>query len=72
MVVKAQSQGVDLKGATLFINLLPCPHCARALALTGLAEIVYSQDHSAGYAITLFEQMDKKVRRLLPEQQPEL
>lgn len=64
-LVKAQKHGVDLKGTSLFINLLPCPHCARALALTDIAEIVYSQDHSEGYAVQLLEAVGKRVRRVI-------
>lgn len=65
-VIRAGQQGLALKGATLFINVLPCPSCARALALTDLAEIVYSQDHTSGYAVQLFVQAAKQVRRILP------
>jgi hypothetical protein len=35
---------------------------------TDIAEFVYSEDHSAGYAIALLEKAGKKVRRvILPE-----
>jgi deoxycytidylate deaminase len=71
-IVKAQKEKLDLKGATLFINLLPCPHCARALSLTDIAEFVYAQDHSAGYAVELFETLGKKVYRHVPPAKPAL
>jgi deoxycytidylate deaminase len=54
---------LNLAGTTLFINLLPCPTCARMLAATDIAEIVYQQDHSDGYAIGMLEQSGKLVRR---------
>lgn len=65
MLAQAQQQKVDLNGSTMFINLLPCPTCARTLSLTGIAEYVYRQDHSDGYAVKLFEQTGKKVRRIV-------
>jgi deoxycytidylate deaminase len=65
MIINAQKSHLSLKGASLFINLLPCPHCARALCETDLAELVYSLDHSDGYAVALLEKSGKKVRRLI-------
>jgi len=67
-VVKAVGQGVSLKGTSIFINLLPCPTCARMLAETDIAEVVYQSDHSDGYAVTLLEAAGKKVRRIAPQQ----
>jgi deoxycytidylate deaminase len=70
MLVKAQREHIDLAGVTLFINLLPCPHCSRTLSQTDLAEVVYTQDHSAGYAVKLLEKSGKKVRRLITAEKP--
>jgi len=64
LLTQALSQKMSLRGTTLFINLLPCPSCARMLTATEIEEIVYRQDHSEGYAIKLLETAGKKVRRL--------
>nr|AIA10734.1 cytidine and deoxycytidylate deaminase zinc-binding region [uncultured bacterium] len=64
-LIQAQRHTTDLKESTLFINLLPCPTCARMLTETDIAEIIYSQDHSSGYAVKLLESAGKKVRRLV-------
>jgi deoxycytidylate deaminase len=66
IIIKAAAGNIDLKGTTLFINLLPCPTCARMLADTPIEEIVYTEDHSAGYAIQMLEKTGKKVRRVVP------
>jgi deoxycytidylate deaminase len=63
-IVKAQKEGWDLRSTTLFINLLPCPTCARMFVETDIAEFVYRTDHSEGYAIKMLESAGKKVRRL--------
>ncbi len=55
--------GKNLDDKTLFIELLPCPNCARMLCETGISEIVYSLDHSDGYAVKLLEKAGKTVRR---------
>lgn len=55
----------DILGTTLFINLLPCPSCARMLSQTGITEFVYREDHSNGYAVKMLELAGKKVTRIV-------
>lgn len=64
-IIEAQRQQFDLHATTLFINLLPCPTCARALSQTDIAEFVYRADHSEGYAIKMLELAGKTVRRVV-------
>jgi len=66
LMLLAQQKKLDTKDSTLFINLLPCPTCARMFTQTDIAEFVYSQDHTSGYAVQLLEKAGKKVRRLVP------
>lgn len=65
LIVKAQKEKIDLKGTTLFINLMPCPTCARSLCTTDIEEYVYANDHSNGYAVGLFQKCGKKVKRTI-------
>lgn len=67
LILQAATRGIDLRGTTLFINLLPCPSCARMFTQTDIAEFVYTEDHSAGYAVRILEKAGKKVTRLVPE-----
>lgn len=67
LVIEAAKAGINLKGTTVFINLLPCPPCARMLSQTDIAEIVYLHDHSEGYAFSLLQKAGKTVRRLAAE-----
>lgn len=62
-VIKAMEQGIDLKGCTLFVNLLPCPVCSRVLLKSEIAEIIYEHDHSDGYAVKLLTNAGVRVRR---------
>ncbi|HWZ65652.1 MAG TPA: deaminase [Patescibacteria group bacterium] len=64
-IVKVQKAKLDLAGTTLFINLLPCPSCARMLTETDICEIVYREDHSDGYGVRMLEAAGKKVKRLV-------
>lgn len=65
ILVEAQKQSISLKGTTLFVNLMPCPNCARTLAETDIAEIVYRNDHSDGYAVDLLSKVGKEIRRIV-------
>ncbi|HUC90156.1 MAG TPA: deaminase [Patescibacteria group bacterium] len=65
LLIAAQKQGLPLKNTTLFIDLLPCPTCARMLSQTDISEFVYTIDHSEGYALKLLEKSGKTVRRLV-------
>lgn len=64
LLTKALADEIDLTGTTLFVNLLPCPNCARTLSQTNIAEVVYRHDHSDGYAVTLLESCGINVRRI--------
>jgi deoxycytidylate deaminase len=65
LIIKAQQSGLDLRNTTLFINLLPCPHCARMLAETDIAEFIYEHDHSDGYGYKMLEAAGKKITRIV-------
>lgn len=64
LLTKTMAGGIDLTGTTLFVNLLPCPNCARTLSQTAIAEVVYRNDHSDGYAVRLLEACGKSVKRV--------
>lgn len=63
LLVKAMKNGETFEGKTLFINMMPCPSCARTLVKTGIKEVVYNEVHSDGYAVKLFEQAGIKTRK---------
>lgn len=64
LLAAAVNGDYDISGATLFINLLPCPNCARTLSQTSIQGIVYRNDHSDGYAADLLKMCGKKVKRV--------
>jgi deoxycytidylate deaminase len=64
LILTALNQGLNLTNASLYINLLPCPICARMLARTPIKEIIYQHDHSQGYGFKLLTQAGKTLRRI--------
>lgn len=65
LILAAQKERIDLSGTTVFINLLPCPSCARMFTQTDIAEFVYREDHSDGYGVKMLELAGKMVRRVV-------
>jgi deoxycytidylate deaminase len=65
LITAAAHDRINLEGTTLFINLLPCPTCARMFTSTEIAEFTYAQDHSDGYAVRMLERAGKTVRRFV-------
>jgi deoxycytidylate deaminase len=66
LILKVAANKLDLADASLFINLLPCPSCARMFTQTPITDFIYTEDHSAGYAVQLLEKAGKTVRRVVP------
>lgn len=64
MLIQIHKQGIDLDGCSLYINLMPCPACARLLSSTPIKEVVYQHEHSDGYAKELLEKGGKGVRSI--------
>lgn len=65
LILEAQRLNIDLGGTTVFINLLPCPSCARMFTQTAIEEFVYQQDHSDGYAVKMLELSGKEITRIV-------
>jgi deoxycytidylate deaminase len=60
-------QKINLKGTTLYINIFPCPTCAKMLSRTEIETIVYSQDHNLGndFGYKVLEMSGKKLKRIV-------
>lgn len=65
LILRAQQKKILLTDTTMFINLMPCPTCARMLVESDITHFVYQHDHSDGYAIRLFETAGKHVERIV-------
>ncbi|MEP7104133.1 MAG: deaminase [Candidatus Dojkabacteria bacterium] len=65
LVLHCLKTKIDPSGSKLYINILPCPTCARMLSESGISEVIYKHDHSDGYAAKLFEGSGIKVTRYI-------
>lgn len=64
LILQAQKKRYGTLGSTIFINLLPCPICAKMLCEFDFDEIVYMRDHSDSHAVEILEKAGKVVRRI--------
>lgn len=64
LLVTANREGISLVGKSLFINLMPCPTCARTLSKTGLSEVIYRDGYSGGYAKKILSESSIKTRKV--------
>lgn len=64
---EVREKKLNIAGATLYINMFPCPVCAKILARTDIREIIYSQDHNLGNDIgyKILQMSGKKLKRLV-------
>jgi dCMP deaminase len=44
-ILKAQREGVDIIGSTMYITHSPCEHCASLIIMTGIARVVYIEEY---------------------------
>ncbi|HQM15583.1 MAG TPA: deaminase [Candidatus Woesebacteria bacterium] len=49
LILQALQAGLNIDGSTLYLNLMPCPTCARMLIESGIKTIIYKQPHQADY-----------------------
>ncbi len=62
-VLQAAYHGMSAKGAILYSTIAPCLQCAKALINAGVAEIVYSKEHSDKLGLKLLKAAGVKIRR---------
>ncbi len=63
----ARRRKLNLKGSKLYVNLFPCPVCAKILSRTEIDEIVYCKDYNLGNDIgyKILKMMGKKLKRVV-------
>ena len=44
-ILKAQREGINIEGATLYVTHSPCEHCASLIIETGISRVVYAEEY---------------------------
>ncbi|HRH25684.1 MAG TPA: deaminase [Parcubacteria group bacterium] len=71
IVGAALREGVQTKGASLYITHFPCPYCANILAETGIAEIYFRTGYSMLDGADLLRKAGIKLFQVVDEKSPE-
>lgn len=64
-ICRAAIQGVNTKGATIFVTRYPCEACARAIVAAGIKKVVYGRkENISDYTAEIFRTNDVRVEKI--------
>ena len=61
-ILQAARYGINIEGASIYINTQPCVVCAKMLINAGIKEIIYQNPYPDELAMDLLKESDIKVR----------
>lgn len=62
-ILKAQREGLDIRGATLYITHSPCEHCASLIIMTGIEMVVYVEGYRSNQGLLNLSLAGVKTKR---------
>lgn len=66
-IIQAARHGVDITGATIYVNTQPCVVCAKMLINAGIVEVVYQNPYPDPLAAELLAESGIVVREFIPD-----
>lgn len=66
-IYNAARCGTPLEGCTLYVEIMPCMDCGRAIVQAGIKEVVISQERMSQYSSEYFEEHFRNVVELFRE-----
>ena len=66
-IIQAAKYGINISGATIYINTQPCVTCAKMLINAGIEEIVYSNPYPDELGRQMLSETNVKLRVYRPE-----
>jgi dCMP deaminase len=66
-IYNAARCGTSLEGCTIYIELMPCMDCARAIVQAGIREVVVSSDRMSQYSSEYYDEHFRMVEVLFQE-----
>ena len=67
-IYAAAKAGIPLEGSTLYINLSPCTTCAKAIVMSGIKKVVYTQHYKGDPGVKYLNSLGIEVE-YLPEEE---
>jgi dCMP deaminase len=66
-IYNAARCGTPLEGCTLYVEIMPCMDCARAIVQAGIGQVVISGTRMSQYASDYYEEHFRNVEVLFKE-----
>ncbi len=66
-IYNAARAGTATEGCTIYVEILPCMDCARAVVQAGIAEVVISEERMSQYSSQYYDEHFGKVEDLFGE-----
>lgn len=66
-IYNAARAGTPTEGCTIYVEILPCMDCARAIVQAGIAEVAISDDRMREYSSEYYDEHFSKVEELFRE-----
>jgi dCMP deaminase len=66
-IYNAARAGTPLEGCTIYVEVVPCMDCARAIVQAGIAQVIVDADRMRQYSSDRYNAEFKKVKILLKE-----
>ncbi|WP_295997398.1 cytidine/deoxycytidylate deaminase family protein [uncultured Adlercreutzia sp.] len=67
-IIQAARYGINIAGATIYVNTQPCVVCAKMLINAGITEIVYQNPYPDELSQELLAESDILVREFVPDE----
>ena len=61
-IIQAARYGINIAGATIYVNTQPCVVCAKMLINAGIDELVYQNPYPDELAMSMLEEAGMKLR----------
>ncbi|WP_302393544.1 deoxycytidylate deaminase, partial [Eggerthella sinensis] len=61
-IIQAARYGINITGASIYINTQPCVVCAKMLINAGIDEIVYQNPYPDDLSMSMLEEAGMKLR----------
>lgn len=68
VIFYAAKHGIELKGGTMYITHNPCEQCAKAMAASGIARVVYKDFYRDDLGIKFLEKCGVKVEQFIEKE----
>ena len=66
-IYNAARAGTATEGCTIYVEIMPCMDCARAIVQAGIAEVVVSEGRMSRYSSEYYDEHFRKVEELFAE-----